>query len=158
MTYDQDMSSRAAEPTPAVAAPPLELVDEVRRALMHSVRRLRQERSSQDISDAQYAALAGLQYRGPMSPTALAEELRIQPPPATRVINALAEAGFVAREEHPTDKRQVVVSITTAGEHEVAETRRRRNAWLAEQLAELPAADLTVLARAAVLLEEISAR
>lgn len=155
MTYDQHM----AFPEPDTGtAPPLELVDGVRRALMHAVRRLRLERSSQDISDAQYSALAGLQYRGPMSPTALAEELRIQPPPATRVVNALAEAGFVAREVHPTDKRQVIVSITPAGEHEVAETRRRRNAWLGEQLAGLPAEDLAVLARAAEILEEISAR
>ena len=70
----------------------------------------------------------------------------------------LAEAGYVARQEHPTDKRQVVVTITAAGEHEVAETRRRRNAWLAGRLADLPAADLAVLTRAAELLEEISAR
>ncbi len=161
MTYDQEVTSSdapAASRAPTPDQPPLELVDVLRRSLMHAVRRVRQERSSVGISDTQYQALACLMHRGPMSPTALAEEQRIAPPPMTRAINGLAEAGYVAREEHPTDKRQVVVSITAEGEHEVAETRRRRNAWLAGRLADLPPADLAVLARAAELLEEISAR
>lgn len=162
MTYDQEVISfdapAADRRTTTPAQPPLELVDVLRRSLMHAVRRLRQERSSVGISDTQYQALACLMSRGPMSPTALAEDQRIAPPPMTRAINALADAGYVIREEHPTDKRQVVVSITAEGEHEVAETRRRRNAWLSGQLADLGPEDLAVLTRAAELLEEISAR
>jgi DNA-binding MarR family transcriptional regulator len=33
------------------------------------------------------------------------------PPPSTRVIASLAELGFVARDAHPADGRQVLVSV-----------------------------------------------
>src|SRR3546814_5487797 len=58
-------------------------------------------------------------YRGPMTPTALADDQRVQPPHITRVINVLVTAGLVRRDEHPTDGRQVIVSITEAGQAEV---------------------------------------
>jgi hypothetical protein len=49
----------------------------------------------------------------------------------------------------------VVLSITEAGMAEVRETRRRRNAWLAERLATLTPAERETLAQAAVLLRRI---
>src|SRR5665647_3961717 len=98
------------------------------------VRRIRQERSSEQITDGQYAVLAALSNRGPMTPPALAEDQQVQPPHITRVINALVAAGLARRDSHPTDRRQVVVSITDAGQAEVRETRRRRNEWLAGRI------------------------
>ena len=152
------MSSRALpEPAPSVHLT-VEDIDTLRRALMRIVRRLREERSSDDISDTQYQTLAALQHHGPLSPTALAELQRIQPPPMTRVVNALADAGFVTRTPHPTDGRQVVVTLTTAGEAHVVETRLRRNAWLAARLDALAPDDVATLARAAELIEGIAAR
>jgi DNA-binding MarR family transcriptional regulator len=132
------------------------LAEDVRMAVTHAVRRIRQERSSEQITDAQYAALAALANRGPMTPTALADDQRVQPPHITRVINALVTAGLARRDEHPTDGRQVVVSITDAGLVEVKETRRRRNEWLAGRLGHLDAADRQVLAHAAVLLRRLT--
>lgn len=154
MTYDKDMT----EPTVVTAAScrPMALAEDVRVAVTHAVRRIRQERSSEQITDAQYAALAALANRGPMTPTALADDQRVQPPHITRVINALVTAGLARRDEHPTDGRQVVVSITDAGLVEVKETRRRRNEWLAGRLGHLDAADRQVLAHAAVLLRRLT--
>jgi DNA-binding MarR family transcriptional regulator len=141
----------------AVAAcRPLALAGDLRIALMYAVRRIRQERSSEQITDTQYAALAALANRGPMTPTALAEDQRVQPPHITRVINALVAAGLARRDTHPTDGRQVVVSITEAGEAEVRETRRRRNEWLARRLGRLDASEREVLARAVVLLRGLT--
>jgi DNA-binding MarR family transcriptional regulator len=115
-------------PVPAGACKPAPLAGELRLSLTRAVRRLRLERSSERITDGQYAALAALANRGPMTPTALAEDQHVQPPPMTRTINVLAEAGLVRRDDHPTDRRQVVVSITDAGLAEVKETRRRPSA------------------------------
>ena len=140
----------------AAACRPLALAGDLRVALMYAVRRLRAERSSSDISDAQYATLAALANRGPMTPTALADDQRVQPPHITRVINALVAADLARRDEHPTDRRQVVVSITDAGLTEVKETRRRRNEWLAGRLAKLDATEREVLAQAVVLLRKIT--
>ena len=142
----------------AAACRPAPLAGDLRVALTHAVRRLRLERSDERITDGQYAVLATLSNRGPMTPSALAEDQHVQPPPMSRTINTLADAGLVRRDEHPTDRRQVVVSITEAGELEVRETRRRRNEWLARRLAALEPAERETLARAAVLLERISSR
>src|SRR5665811_2343852 len=105
----------------AAACRPLALAADLRVAVTHAVRRIRQERSSEQITDGQYAVLAALSCRGPMTPTALAEDQQVQPPHITRVINALVAAGLARRDRHPTDRRQVVVSITEAGQAEVRE-------------------------------------
>jgi DNA-binding MarR family transcriptional regulator len=76
----------------------------------------------------------------------------------TRTVNALAEAGLVTRADHPEDGRQVLVAITEAGANEVRETRRRRDAWLAKRLADLPPEDRATLARAAEILMQVVAR
>ncbi len=116
------------------------------------------ERSSESITDGQYGVLAGLANLGPMTPTALAEHERVAGPPMTRTINALVDAGLVRRDEHPTDGRAVLISITEAGMAEVTETRRRRNAWLSGWLSELTPDERELLAQAAVLLERMVAR
>ena len=132
------------------------LADDLRVAATRAVRRIRQERSSDEITDGQYAVLAALTNRGPMSPTALAEDQHVQPPHMTRLVNALVAADLVRRDEHPTDGRQVVVSITDAGAVEVRETRRRRNEWLGGRLARLTADERAVLADAAALLRRLA--
>lgn len=145
---------------PAVRAAdcrPAPLAGDLRVAVTHLVRRLRLERSSEQISDGQYAVLAALANRGPMTPSALAEDQHVQPPPMTRIVNALVEAGLVGRQAHPTDGRQVLVTITDAGLAEVKETRRRRNAWLAARLARLTPQEREVLAQAVDLIDRVVA-
>jgi DNA-binding MarR family transcriptional regulator len=151
MTYDKDMP-----PAPPTSSRPTDLAGELRVALTLAVRRIRVERSDDSISDGQYAVLAHLANRGPMTPSALAELERVQPPPMTRTVNCLAEAGLVRREAHPTDGRQVLVQLTDAGAAEVRETRRRRNAWLAGRLAELEPAERETLTRATEILRRIT--
>ena len=135
-----------------------DLADDLRVAVTRAVRRIRQERSSHEITDGQYAVLAALSCRGPMSPSALAEDQHVQPPHMTRLLNALVSAGLAQRAEHPTDRRQVVVSITDAGQVEVHETRRRRNEWLATRLAALTASERDALAETADLLRRLAAQ
>jgi DNA-binding MarR family transcriptional regulator len=143
-------------PQPASACRPGTLAGDLRVVLMRAVRRLRQERSSEDITDGQYTVLAALSNHGPMTPSALAEEQRVQPPHMSRTINALVAAGLARRDEHPTDRRQVIVSITEAGTTHVRETRRRRNEWLAGRLARLTPEERQVLAQATVLLRKVA--
>ncbi len=158
MTYDNDVSDPATPRVPATACRPAPLAGDLRVSLTRAVRRMRLERSSDQITDGQYAVLAALANRGPMTPSALAEDQRVAAPPMTRTVTALAEAGLVRRDADPSDGRQVLVSITDAGMTEVKETRRRRNVWLAERLAELSPEEREVLAQAAVLLDRVVTR
>ncbi len=110
------------------------LASELRRAVIMASRRIRAERGSADLTDPQYAVLVHLEKHGPLTPGQLADLERIQPPSMTRTVNCLAESGLVEKASHPTDGRVVVVSLTETGRTEVAETRRRRSAWLEAQL------------------------
>ncbi|WP_147795570.1 MarR family winged helix-turn-helix transcriptional regulator [Cellulomonas sp. Y8] len=136
---------------------PGELAGDLRVALAKSTRRIRSRRGGADLPDPQFNVLAILLREGPLSPGALADAEHVQPPSMTRTVNALVELGFVQKSEHPTDGRQVVVSLTAPGEAEVRETRRRRDAWLAAQLDTLTDDERRTLAQAAVLLRRIAA-
>jgi DNA-binding MarR family transcriptional regulator len=123
---------------------------------MRTVRRLRAEKSDEELSDGQYAVLAYLDRAGPATPRSLAEYERVQPPSMTRILAGLTEAGLVVREGHPVDGRQVLVRLTPDGRATVRETRRRRDAWLARRLADLEPAERQVLSDAARILRRIA--
>lgn len=131
---------------------------DLRVALTRISRRLRAERGEADLPEGQFGILTVLHKHGAMSPGSLAEHERVRPPSMTRAVNTLAELGLVEKVEHATDRRQVVVRLTPAGEREVAETRRRRDAWLTKQLSTLTEEEREILAGASELLIRIAAR
>jgi DNA-binding MarR family transcriptional regulator len=155
----------AANPTAvrATAGPtakqcrPAELAAGLRIGIFRSARRLRAERGTADLPDHQYSVLGWLNGSGSLTPGALAEMQHVQPPSMTRTVNTLVELGLVRKSEHPTDGRQVVVSLTEVGVIEVKETVRRRDAWLTRQLAALTPDERATLAAAAQLMWGIAA-
>jgi DNA-binding MarR family transcriptional regulator len=58
--------------------------------------------------------------RGPRSLSELAQDMGIDAPATTVLINALEERGLVKREAHPTDRRAKQVSLTAAGRRMLA--------------------------------------
>lgn len=136
---------------------PAELAADLRIGIFRSARRMRAERGSADLPDHQYSVLGWLNMNGPLTPGALAEMQHVQPPSMTRTVNTLVELGLVRKSEHPTDGRQVVVSLTDAGVTEVKETLRRRDVWLTGRLAQLTPAERATLAAAAQLMRGIAA-
>lgn len=146
-----------SDPTDDDLATALVLAAELRVTLGRTTRRLKAERGDAGLSDPQFNVLAILLREGPLSPGRLAEHERIAAPAMTRTVGCLADRGLVRKDEHPTDGRQVVVSLTPAGEAEVHETRRRRDAWLSARLAGLTADERTTLVDAAELLRRIAA-
>ena len=122
-------------------------------------RRLRVERQAEglaSLSDTQLAALAVLDRHGAMTPGELAEHEKVQPPSMTRVIAVLEERRLVMRTPHPTDRRQVVLTVTEQGRELVSQARRRRDAWLAKRLKELSPQERAILRAAAPVLEKLS--
>ena len=65
-----------------------------------------------------------------MTPGALALRERVRPPSMTRVVASLAELGFVARNAHPADGRQVLVSVSAIGAELIEAERRASQEWL----------------------------
>jgi DNA-binding MarR family transcriptional regulator len=120
------------------------------------VERLMPELAEPALSDTQLAALATLERHGAMSPGDLAEHEKVQPPSMTRVIAALVDWELVTRAPHPTDRRQVILTVTPAGRSLVQKVRRRKEAWLAQRLAELSPQERAALRAAAPILEKLS--
>jgi DNA-binding MarR family transcriptional regulator len=132
------------------------LAADLRIALMRAVRRLRAEKSDEDLSDAQHAVLAYLDRHGPATPGALADFERVKPPSMTRTLAALVDLGLVTREGHPDDGRQVLMRLTESGRDTVEATRARRNTWLARRLADLDPGQRATLAAAVDVLRRIA--
>jgi DNA-binding MarR family transcriptional regulator len=137
------------------------LATAMRISITRLARRLRVERlglgeTEVVLSDIQLAALSALERHQAMSPGELADHEKVQPPSMTRVIAVLEERKLVQRAPHPTDRRQVILTVTQEGRALVHRVRRRREAWLARRLQELTPEERAVLQKAAPILEKLS--
>jgi DNA-binding MarR family transcriptional regulator len=90
---------------------------------------------------SEQAVLAWLDERGAMSPTALARSERVRPQSMGQTLDTLEQAGLVRRARHPSDRRQVLISLTRAGRQALGRGRRLRQAWLAGAMRTLLDAD-----------------
>jgi DNA-binding MarR family transcriptional regulator len=121
---------------------------------------MRAERVAQglqpELSDTQLAALAALEKHTAMTPGELADHEKVQPPSITRVIASLEERGLIRRMQHPSDRRQVVLTVTDQGRDFVRQVRQLREAWLARRLEDLTPAEWAVLRDAVPILEKLS--
>ncbi|HEX5188594.1 MAG TPA: MarR family transcriptional regulator [Streptosporangiaceae bacterium] len=135
------------------------LATSLRISVSRLARRMRAERVAQglqpELSDSQLAALAALEKRT-MTPGELAEYEKVQPPSITRVIASLEERGLIQRMPHPSDRRQVVLTVTVQGRDVVRQVRQLREAWLARRLRDLTPAEQAVLQDAVPILEKLS--
>ncbi len=129
----------------------------LRMAIVRTSRRLRQEAAGAvgELTPTSAAALVTVERRGPLTPSELAEIERVKRPTATRTLRVLSEAGLVERAPDPEDGRSALVSITAAGRERLRRMRRRKNAYLARRMRDLPAGDVETLERAAEILEGI---
>ena len=91
-----------------------------------------------------------------MTPGELAEHEKVQPPSITRVIASLEERGLIQRMPHPSDRRQVVLTVTGQGRDVVRKVRQLREAWLARRLRDLTPSERAVLKDAVPILEKLS--
>jgi DNA-binding MarR family transcriptional regulator len=137
------------------------LATALRISVSRLARRLRVERlglggTELVLSDIQLAALSALDRHEAMSPGELAEHEKVQPPSMTRVIAVLEERNLLRRAPHPTDRRQVILTVTPDGRAVVDRVRRRREAWLAQRLRELSPEEQATLQAAAPILEKLS--
>jgi DNA-binding MarR family transcriptional regulator len=129
----------------------------LRMAIVRTARRLRQEAAGTggELTPTAIAALATVERHGPLTPSELADVERIKRPTATRILRVLVEAGLVDRAPDPADGRSALVSVNATGRERLRRLRRRKNAYLARRMRDLPVEDVRTLDRAAEILEGI---
>ena len=146
MTYANDMTRT----DPALASA-------LRISVMRLARRLRAERADTSLSISQLAALATLDRHESLTPGELAAHEKVSAPSMTRLTSSLEAAGLLTRSAHPSDGRQVLLTLAPPGLDLLREDRRRRDAWLSQRLRDLDPQDVDTLRRAADVLERLAA-
>jgi DNA-binding MarR family transcriptional regulator len=131
-----------------------ELAARLRLGVTRLARRLRQETDA-DVTPSQLAALSTIERHQPMTVGDLSAHERVQPPTMTRVISALVDSGFVAREPDPSDRRVAWLRLSPEGARFLARGRTRKEAYLAKRLRRIEPERLVILEQAVDLLEEL---
>lgn len=119
-------------------------------------RRMRMASHDGLLTPSQRSVLARLGSHGPATTAALARAEYVRPQSMRATLAALEERGHVERTPDPGDGRQSVMTLTDDGRRALMAVRVAKRDWLAGALTdELDAAELSVLAEAAALLERV---
>jgi len=145
-----------ARKRPVANDDPNVVADRLHSAAIHLLRRLRREDDASGLSAPRLSALSVVVFAGPTTLGALAEAEQVRPPTMTRVVQSLERDGLVTREPVADDARVVLIRATPRGSKLFGAGRTRRVKRLATDLAALAPAELTLLSRAAGLLERVS--
>lgn len=128
----------------------------MRRAVLRLHRRLRKH-SNAGLTPSQLSALSTLERHGEMPIGRLAEREQITKSSVTRLAAKLEAMGLVRRELDANDSRSWRVDLTDDGRQLLAASSARADAYLARQIAALPADDQQRLLAAAPVLERLLA-
>lgn len=107
------------------------------------------------LTPTQLSVLGAVHRHQPITLGDLASRERLSPAMISRVVASLEEDGIVERVADQHDRRVCYVKISEPGNRWIEEGRARRNAWLAERLAQLDATELDTIDAAVPLLERL---
>ena len=116
---------------PDLDVAPMEVLSRISRLARHLDRVRANAFTAHDLESWEFDVLAALRRSGPpyrLSPGQLLRETLVTSGTMTNRVDRLAARGFVARQDHPDDRRGVLVQLTEAGRDAV-------DAALAELLA-----------------------
>lgn len=108
------------------------------------------------LSAGTVSALVSIAALGPVRAGDLATREGVAAPTLSRILATLDELGLIERAPDPEDGRSVLVSVTQAGQDELAELRARRTDVLLERMARLDPAERTALLAAVEAMEALA--
>ena len=142
------------------AVPDADLVTvarELRQSVVRLARRLRTQHQEHDVTPLAVSVLARIYRHHSLTPRAVADGEHVAPQTLTRVLAGLQRRGLISRQGDPTDGRQSLLEITTAGIDLLRRDSARREKWLAGAIsAALSPAEQRIVAIAAELLDRLA--
>lgn len=138
-----------------VVVEPAEAAARLRLSATRLARILRQQADA-GLTPSQLSALAVVDVHGPLTLGSLAEHERVAPPSVTKVVHKLEADGLVRRTVDAVDRRITWVVASEEGAALVAESRRRKTAWLTARIGELDAEQQRRLADALDVLDALT--
>lgn len=145
-------------PRPRLSPPPVpqEAAAELRATLGVLYRRLRQTRSTGDLTLPESSALSRLSHHGPITAAQLAKLEQISPQSIGATLQALEAKKLIERAPDPTDGRRMILSLTAAGRGMVHSKRSARTEQLTRALAALTAEERAQLLAALPALDHLA--
>jgi len=120
------------------------------------VRRVRAAAASHELSLTEAAVLRRLENDGPATTADLARAESMKPQSMGTAIAALEERGFVERQPHPTDGRQVHIVLTAKGAAVRKSMRDAKRTWLAHAIAQLDQRERETLFKAGEIIKRLA--
>ena len=120
----------------------VELANRLRPVLLMLNRHLRREAHVEGITAGQAALLAQIRNHPELGVRDLAVREGVSAPVMTRALDRAEKAGLSVRSRSAEDGRRIRLALTPKGARVLRSVRRRRTAWLAEQLDGLSPAEL----------------
>ncbi|OFA06830.1 MarR family winged helix-turn-helix transcriptional regulator [Duganella sp. HH101] len=143
---------------PPIPKHAIALADDLRTALHHVFRRIRQEGDSDPhgLSLQHKLLLSAISTTPGIGVAELARMEKLRGPTMSGHIKALENAGLVRRDTpNPEDRRRVGLLLTEQGAAVLQDIRSRRLDWLARKLAQLPPEGAQALRHAIQYLNEV---
>jgi len=104
---------------------------------------------------SEHSVLAWLDENGAMTPSALSVAQKVRPQTMGQTLEALDRRRWIKRAPHPEDRRQILISLSLAGQKALVKGRALRQAWLVGELKKVSGAERKTLREALVILERI---
>jgi DNA-binding MarR family transcriptional regulator len=119
------------------------------------VRRIRAVTAAHELSWSEGMVLGRLAKDGPATTAELARAEAVKPQSMGATIGALEERGLVERRPHPTDGRQMNISLTQKGAALRQSNKDEKLMWLAQTIARLDEGDRATLFAAGKILQQL---
>jgi len=127
--------------------------------LIHSVgllvRRVRAAAGSHELSWGESGVMARLANEGPATTAELARAEGVEPQSMGAIVATLEEMGMIERKAHPTDGRQVMLSLSAKGIATRKSVEDAKRTWLAEAIGALKEEDREALFKAGEIIKRL---
>jgi DNA-binding MarR family transcriptional regulator len=136
--------------------PEIDVVD-FTRTIGKLVRRVRSTVAEHELSMSESGVLAKLDRDGAATTADLARSENMKPQSMRATLAALEERGFIARKDHPTDGRQVLIELTEQGLEIRRQMLESKRLWLGQAIDQLSTDDQQTLEAAMHIMKRLAA-
>jgi DNA-binding MarR family transcriptional regulator len=126
--------------------------------IMGAIRGEMRSRRTADLTIPQFRAMLFIDRNPGCSLLAVAEHLGLTAPTVSKMVDKMVHNGVVKRESSTTDRRMIVLTLTTEGQPILETARNGTQTHITEILATLPANKLDVIHQALNLLSPLFSR
>ncbi len=109
------------------------------------IRHVRAAAASNELSWTESAVLGRLEREGAATTAELARAEGVKPQSMGTTVAALEELGLIVRSPHPTDGRQMILSLTAKGAEVRRNVRSQKHIWIEQAIARLDKQDQETL-------------